>query len=179
MTGVDDGARSTGSGSSSSADDDNNDDVNDDDNNDDDGPDTTTVIGVVAGAVGGLALLLVGGYFIFRKRAKKAKAKKNSEKVNSNSVSASASASDASAPEVVGKPVGGQQDVYEMFGSPYQKQQKPELPPRPSDAAYFSASPYQRPVELGTPYTQSQYGNAGVQPGQHTFKEFVEMGPSR
>lgn len=37
---------------------------------DDDGPDTTTIIGVVAGIVAGLTALLVGGYFLFRKRSK-------------------------------------------------------------------------------------------------------------
>ena len=37
------------------------------------GPDTTMVIGIVAGSVAGLSVMLVGGYFIFRKRSRNKK----------------------------------------------------------------------------------------------------------
>ena len=41
------------------------------DDEDDGGPDITTIIGVVAGAIAGLVALLIGGYFLFRKRSKR------------------------------------------------------------------------------------------------------------
>ena len=69
-----------------------------------DGPQTSTVVGVVLGAIAGLALLLIGGYFIFKKRSKY-----KSEKVNKVSISK------LTGPSIDQRKA--EHGVYEMMGS--------------------------------------------------------------
>ena len=114
----------------------------DDDDEDSDGPETSTIIGVVAGSVGALSVLLVGGYFIFRKRSKR-KPKINQPKLPPRPSNLNATYQNE------------QQGVYEMWGT-----QRFDVPTQPQgayktniqsstfselDGQFRTQSPHQKP----------------------------------
>ena len=153
----------------------------DGDDDDDEGPETVTVVGVVAGAVAGLSVLLIGGYFIFKKRSTREKIKNEKKKkppllpVRPNlQAHAPLGVAEISSS---GYFTGGQQDhqkqesqvgVYEMWGSQQYSNHPPALPSRPgppmnhsSLSSYNNASAqFNRAYELENQQTvHSPYAN--------------------
>ena len=131
--------------------------ANDNNNNDDDddGPDTATVVGAVAGAVAGLSLLLLGGYYLFRKRTQAEKFEKQKPHKS------------ASQPQSVpGSISTGQDGMYEMWGS-HESQQKYAAssfasvpPPRPG--VHEANGTFAHQYELGGGGGGGGGGNGGA-----------------
>ena len=101
-----------------------------DDDGEDNGPEMTTVIGIVAGSIAGLSVLLVGGYFLFRKRSKRMSKKTDKPPIL------------PSRPPMEQPNANG---VYEMWSSqqkPYQDQpNRPPLPYRPTQPSELHGQP--------------------------------------
>ena len=158
-------------------------------NDDSDGPETSTVIGVVAGAVAGLSILLVGGYFIFRKRSRKSKVKPPKLPPRPDNLN--------------GAKLNEQQGIYEMWGtqqfpqptqpaaahkSATQLHQSSELdshifhqPTQPA-AAHKSATQLHQSSELDShifhqPKVQKWHDHSMIHPIPH--QSYVELGPSK
>ena len=164
-----------------------------DNSDEEDGPDTVTVVGIVVGAIGGLSLLLIGGYFIFRKSSdgdKKLFAKKEKKPAKTNKLPTLPSRPDGtttkgtvSVAELVAIP---KYNHHEMPGLP--QRTPPPLPPRPSPsghAAYSQQVPLNpalgfcnTPAELDSRRMNALYGNVRPRPTeQHTG--FYELDTSR
>ena len=126
------------------------------------GPDTTTVIGIVAGSVAGLSAMLVGGYFIFRKRSR------NKEIISIKEPPKLPPRRNGPLETINPSPLNYKQDgVYEMWGS-----------------HQFSGRPnnYTPDSELGVPYNNKAFQykkgqNHEIGSSQHL--EYLEIGPSK
>ena len=124
-----------------------------------DGPETSTIIGVVAGSVGALSVLLVGGYFIFRKRSKK-KPKMKQPKLPPRPSNLNTASQNE------------QQGIYEMWGT-----QRYNAPTQ-THAVYKTNVPSNTFSELD--------GQFPTQPSNQTHfyppipnQGYVELGPSK
>lgn len=132
----------------------------DDDEDGSDGPETSTVIGVVAGSVGALSVLLVGGYFIFRKRSKRKPKVKKPPKLPPRQNDLNAAYQNE------------QQGVYEMWGT-----QRFDAP-APPQAAYKTNIPSNTFPELDGQFPSQSPNQKYLYPSI-PYQGYVELGPSK